>query len=314
MQISEAQLTSLPRVSIVIPTYNHAHFLDKSLASVLAQTFTDWEAIVINNYSEDNTVEVVENFDDQRISLINFHNNGVIGASRNQGIELARGEWVAFLDSDDLWDKDKLSVCLAGADDDVDIISHPEIIVRNETELGATKVGSIRRGEYKNLLFNGNILSPSAILIRTSLLKSANGFSEDPELMTAEDYDLWLRLSRGGARFRFMARRLSQYTLHETNNINAFERHLAAGLTVLERHFSEMNRPSIIDKLRYRRARALAIYGAGRHCHNTENPVSALRYYWKAFVVFPFIAKLVAAVLLSINRTIFSRSSASKAG
>ena len=98
----------MPKVSIVIPTYNQANLLKLALESVRAQTESDWEAVIVNNFSEDHTREVVQAFDDQRLRLIDFRNHGVIGASRNRGIKESRSEWVAFLDSDDLWESEKL--------------------------------------------------------------------------------------------------------------------------------------------------------------------------------------------------------------
>jgi len=96
-------MNKTPVVSIVIPTYNHEHFLKKCLQSVVDQTFTNWEAIVVNNFSEDNTIAVVNSFHDPRIHLVNFKNNGIIAASRNKGIKLSRADLIAFLDSDDIW-------------------------------------------------------------------------------------------------------------------------------------------------------------------------------------------------------------------
>jgi len=84
-----------PLVSIVIPTYNHAPLLHRAIESIRAQTFTHWKAIIVNNFSTDDTVSVVESFSDNRIQLIDFANNGVIAASRNKGIELADGTYVA---------------------------------------------------------------------------------------------------------------------------------------------------------------------------------------------------------------------------
>ena len=86
-----------PIVSIIIPCYNHAHFLREALQSVQMQSFSDWEVVVINNYSKDETIAVVTSFEDSRIRLENFHNNGVIAASRNRGIALARGRYIAIL-------------------------------------------------------------------------------------------------------------------------------------------------------------------------------------------------------------------------
>jgi glycosyltransferase involved in cell wall biosynthesis len=295
----------MPKVSVVIPTYNHAPFLKKALESVCAQTMDDWEAIIVNNYSEDDTVAVVEAINDPRISLINFRNDGVIAASRNVGIKKAQAPWVAFLDSDDLWRPNKLALCLADLNEDTDVISHPEIIIRDGLQQGATKTGSAARAAYKCLLFDGNIFSPSAILVKKDLLEKLSGFSEDPQLITAEDYDLWLRIAKSGVRVRFLADHLSEYTLHEANSINAFEKHLAANLTVLDRHYTAIEQKSIRDGLRYRRAKALTIYGAGRLCHNTGNPAQALKYFGQAFLVYPLILKLYVAISLSVIKLAF---------
>ena len=91
----------LPLVSIVIPTYNHANYLSKALQSVLDQTYKNWEAIVIDNHSTDDTNEVINRYVDPRIKYLKIHNCGVIAKSRNVGIQTAKGEWIAFLDSDD---------------------------------------------------------------------------------------------------------------------------------------------------------------------------------------------------------------------
>ena len=92
-----------PDVSIVIPTYNHGIYLKEAIRSIIIQTFKNWECIIINNLSTDNTVDIVKSFNDPRISIINYKNNGSIAASRNKGILSARSEIIAFLDSDDYW-------------------------------------------------------------------------------------------------------------------------------------------------------------------------------------------------------------------
>ena len=114
----------IPTVSIVIPTYNHSKFISKALESVINQTYKNWEAIIIDNNSTDNTDKVINQYNDPRIKYLKIDNNGVIAKSRNLGINEAKAEWIAFLDSDDWWTKDKLEVCLSKIDKNIDFIYH----------------------------------------------------------------------------------------------------------------------------------------------------------------------------------------------
>ena len=94
--------------SVVIPTYNCCELLKRALTSVFSQTYQNFEIIVVDNSSTDNTKTVVKNFKNDRIKYIEVNNNGVIAYSRNKGIENSRGEWIVFLDSDDVWKPEKL--------------------------------------------------------------------------------------------------------------------------------------------------------------------------------------------------------------
>ena len=97
-----------PFFSVVIPTYNCSDFLKRALTSVFNQTYQNFEVIVIDNSSTDNTEDIINNFDDKRLIATKVNNNGIIAHSRNKGIEIAKGDWIAFLDSDDVWNSDKL--------------------------------------------------------------------------------------------------------------------------------------------------------------------------------------------------------------
>ena len=101
-----------PTVDVVIPTYNQAEYLRKALQSLVDQEFHDWNALVVNNMSTDNTRAVVEEFNDPRINVIDFANHGVIAASRNIGIARSNATYLAFLDSDDWWFPNKLHRCI----------------------------------------------------------------------------------------------------------------------------------------------------------------------------------------------------------
>ena len=186
-------MTAIPLISVIIPTYNHAHFLREALESVCAQTYTNWEVIVINNYSQDDTIEVVESFKDSRIHLENFRNNGVIAASRNRGIALAHGKYLAFLDSDDLWFPEKLAHCVARLEGGCDLVCHGLRWFGNGRERDKF-YGPVHRATFAALLDRGNCIATSATVVSKDLVALVGGVSEEPEIITAEDYHLWLKL------------------------------------------------------------------------------------------------------------------------
>ena len=187
-----------PRVSVVVPTYNHADVLGRALASVVAQRVRDWEAIVVNNHSTDDTEGVVARIGDPRISLVRYANHGVIAASRNEGIRRARGEWIAFLDSDDEWMPGKLEACLALMTPGIGLVGHGELWRDAAGRDRPMTYGPAARATYEALLYRGNCISTSAVVVRADALRAIGGFDEDPAIVTTEDYDLWLRLAQIG--------------------------------------------------------------------------------------------------------------------
>lgn len=289
-----------PAVSVVIPTYNHANFLQAALRSVQAQTTVDWEAIVVNNFSQDNTIDLVAAFDDPRIRLVNFRNNGIIAASRNHGVQLAKAGLIAFLDSDDVWYPRKLELCLARLAEGHDLVCHGEAWVSSSAGPRQVIYGPAARAAYESLLFEGNCLSTSAVVVRKKALESVGGFNESPAIVTAEDYDLWLALSQAGFRFAFIPEILGEYRLHEHNQSKAALRNMNAILAVVERHYSVMKRPGAFHNIRMRRCRGTIYYGAARAlCKNGEHAESFV-YLWKAFVMCPFISRIYAGAVLSL--------------
>ena len=229
-----------PLVSVVIPTYNHAHFLGRALQSVLKQTYTNWEAFVIDNHSTDGTDELVRNFPDPRIHLLKIHNGGVIAASRNLGLTRANGDWVAFLDSDDHWYARKLEsiITLLGNGDDSDVFCHNEYVVQAKGgQKRILRYGPATKDFYRVLLLDGNRLSTSATVVRRQFIEQNHlCFDERPDFVTVEDYGLWLELARNGARFNFLNDILGEYVIHDTNNSARLARHWANTDTLLRHH------------------------------------------------------------------------------
>lgn len=207
-----------PLFSIVIPTYNHAHYIRKCLDSLIAQSYSNWEAIIINNFSSDNTIDIVESFNDSRIRLINFSNNGIIAASRNIGIKYSQGEWICFLDSDDWWYPEKLYKCLPYLNE-FDLIYHDMTIFKNNMLLPNQIKG--RDFNSKNvlldLLVNRNCIANSSVVVKKELINKAGNLSEDKSLIAIEDYDLWIRISQITNLFHHIPASLGVYSVGSDN-------------------------------------------------------------------------------------------------
>ena len=155
---------------MVIPTFNHAEYLRVALQSVLNQTCQDFEVIVVNNYSSDHTLDVIREIGDSRIRVINFRNEGVIGASRNEGIKESLGRYVAFLDSDDRWRENKLERVAQVFEEGpgLGLVCHDLSLVREGQEVARTRFGpppSYRGTLYDHLLFSFNGPATSASVV-----------------------------------------------------------------------------------------------------------------------------------------------------
>jgi len=291
-------MNNSPLVSIVIPTYNHAPMLQRALATVVEQTYQNWNAIVVNNFSTDNTLDVVAAFNDPRIQCVNFRNNGVIGASRNEGIAIATGKYVAFLDSDDTWFPTKLEQCVEILESGSDLVCHAEYWIDESGKSRLVAYGPSEAATHHNLIYKGNRISTSATVVRAALLKEVNGFDISPELISTEDYDLWIRLAAKSDKFAFISEPLGEYHRHDNNVSANIEKHLAAELAILEKHFSANTR--FENMIARRRRKALAYYGAGRSLHRTRKHFLALQKYSRSLIIWPISLRLYAAVMLSL--------------
>jgi glycosyltransferase involved in cell wall biosynthesis len=204
--------------SIIIPTYNHAHFINRCIDSLISQTCTEWEAIVVNNFSEDNTIELIEAYHDDRIKIVNFRNNGIIGASRNFGIKQANGEWICFLDSDDWWYPGKLQECLnISASSDVLYHDMDVYTIKGKRKLHFRYCRKLSGSPLEDLILNGNALYNSTVVVRKSILDKIGTISEESRLIAVEDYDYWIRIATVTSRFYFIPKILSGYWVGTSN-------------------------------------------------------------------------------------------------
>ena len=182
-----------PAVSVVIPTFNRAWCLAETLSSVAGQTFRDFETLVIDDGSTDDTPDLLRRFPGVRVHR--WEDNRGVSAARNRGIEMARGRWVCFLDSDDRWTANKLQA-------QVDwMLSHPEcpacytdeIWIRHGVRVNPKNKHRKHSGDIFKQCLPLCIISPSSIMLRATVLDAIGRF--DTDLAACEDYDLWLRLA-----------------------------------------------------------------------------------------------------------------------
>lgn len=228
-------------VSIILPTWNCADLLKEAVESVISQTYQNWELIVVNNYSTDNTPEVIKSFNDERIKIINFNNQGVIAAARNVGIVQSKGFYIAFLDSDDYWYPEKLEICLTALhEQNADVVCHGEKHFQVEADGSKTErdvhYGLKQDISFTSLLYQGNFLSTSAIVAKAEAIRSSGCFSTATDIITAEDYDLWLTLMARGARVFLIRKILGGYRIHQSSASSSLRKHLRAVRQVVLRH------------------------------------------------------------------------------
>ena len=186
-----------PTVSVVVPTFNRASLLPRAIDSVLAQTFTDFELLVVDDASTDETAEVVRRYADPRVRyLVQPHNTGVAGA-RNRGMRAARGDFIAFLDSDDEWMPEKLERqigLLRGTSPSVGLVYSGVESVREGGVPTIEPAGA--RGDIYREMLHRNVIhgGGSNVVMRRQVIATAGFFHEG--LPAIEDYEYWLRITR----------------------------------------------------------------------------------------------------------------------
>lgn len=200
-----------PPFSVVIPTYNRALILEECLNSLTKQTFKDFEVLVCDDGSKDNTKEIFERF--RQVLDIRYlweENWGGPSRPRNNGIKVAKGDWICFLDSDDSWLPEKLEI-VKQYTNDYDVITHGLHHLYNGVTDTKVWVRPIMTPVFDNLLLKKNDIYNSSVCIRKSVLLQVNGFNED--LKVVEDYDLQLRVAKVTDRFFQIPMNLGTYNM-----------------------------------------------------------------------------------------------------
>ncbi len=213
-------LNKSPLISVIIPCFNSEKYIEDTLKSVLNQSYQNFEIIVVDDESTDNSFQIVKKMalNDKRINNYKITHSGRPSVPRNFGIEKASGSLIAFLDSDDLWTREKLMYQLKYLENNPEIsfvysmsITFGNVNVFSEQyELFPLPFRAARI--KKDLILIGNTIPLSSVLIKKEAFEKAGGFDEDPE-QKIEDYDLWLKLSET-EKFHFIPRIHVYYRIH----------------------------------------------------------------------------------------------------
>ncbi len=184
----------MAEVSVIIPTHNRAAWVKEAAASVLAQTFGDYELLVVDDGSTDGTGDALAPLNG-RLKVLRLEERRGVSAARNRGAASARGEWLAFLDSDDLWLPEKLARQMEylRSHPDCAICQTEEIWIRNGVRVNPPQTHRKAGGDIFLPSLARCLVSPSAVMLRRRLFEEVGGFDET--LPAAEDYDLWLRVA-----------------------------------------------------------------------------------------------------------------------
>ena len=287
-------ITLMPKVSVIIPTYNRAHLVGRAIQSVLDQTYRDFELIIVDDASTDNTEEAIRHFEDKRIVYIRHERNKGAPAARNTGIRAARGEYVAFQDSDDEWLPEKLEKQI-------------KAFKTASTEIGLVYTGFWRiegdkrtfspspnitpkEGAIHDALLKGNFVGTPSTLVKKECFEKAGMFDE--KLPMLEDWELWIRISKCYC-FKYIdeALAISYYNPGSVNEQGSLIEAQTLKL-MLEKHFEDIKRNRGLLATYYRRIGYLL-------CLNGQI-AQGRGYLKKAVMTYPIDVKSFLLALISL--------------
>lgn len=273
-------------VSVIVPVYNRENHVANALKSILKQTYSNLEIIVINDGSTDGTLSVIEKFERNNHGVINIidQNNSGQAVARNKGIKKARGRYVAFLDSDDTWHPEKLQMQIPLFRDNVGLVYSGINEVDSNGKIIRTVLPEVNmRGSiYYKLLVRNRMTGGSVVLLRSALEKVG---LFDPNLKAAENWDLWIRIAREFA-VDFVNLPLMNYLRHD-GNMSANSMLMGRSTDeLLKKHFPV--KPETGDLLNaYNMAYANYYYSNGVKLFSNEDYLNARRLFIKSWKLVP---------------------------
>lgn len=293
-----------PSITAIIATYNRADLLPGAMTSVLNQTFSDWELIVVDDGSTDDTRRVFSRLCTGRTRYVYQSNSGTVASPYNTGAREARAPFVAFLDSDDRWHSNKLErVFQVLVEEPADILCHDVVRIVGGRSAGVWHGGPGDGDMFRRLLLNGNCLFRSAVTVRRDLFLEAGGFNPRHDFHLVDDYDLWMRLARGGKRFRFLSELLGEYRIHGKNESGIFgsgdpERFYRNLRNVLRSNAARCSSLSFAETLAHLRNISTTYFSCARILHGRGAVGKAFTHYVCSFLRYPIALRRFARLLL----------------
>jgi glycosyltransferase involved in cell wall biosynthesis len=270
----------MPEVSVIIPTYNRHDMISSTIASVLKQTFTDLEIIIVNDSEDDKSLlNVINQFDDNRIHYLkNQRKKGANGA-RNTGYKNAKGKYIAFLDDDDRWHVDKIQKQIQKfneSSDDVGIVySGYEIVCPSSPEF-FQNIFPKKRGKVQDDIIQGNFIGSPTPLIKKDVFP--DGLPYDENLESAQDWELWIRLS-GNTDVDYVDEILAEYVIHGDQISSDLWKKLNSLDYIIMKHGELYNKnKKTLSTIYIKTAVLLLMIGRIKECR--KRLIKALVTYW----------------------------------
>ena len=273
-------------VSVIVPVYNRAHLVSETIESILAQTYEPVEIILINDGSTDESLSILKKYESQfpeNIRVIDQKNQGQI-AARNNGIKIARGEYVAFLDSDDLWLEEKLERQIPLFEEGVALVySGTNIIDENGRTIRIEPADQSISGYIYPQLLVKNRMTGGTVVVTAEVLKQVGVFSS--EFKAAENWDLWLRICKLYSA-RVVSEPLIKYRVHSQNMSGDGQLMLDAKLQIIKKHCDIHSKDSVVARYSrqayadYHYRAGLNYFASAQYQLARREFISVLKFSW----------------------------------
>jgi len=280
--------------SVVISAYNKEKFIKETIKSVLRQNEQDFEIIVVDDGSTDNTKSRIEEIKDRRIKYIYQRPSGLPACARNRGIERASGKYIALLDGDDRWLAEKLEKTLDifSKNPKTDIVCHDlRIVSENAKFIRRTFLGPYPKDVYGKLLWDSNCFVITTTVLKREVFFEHNfWFDENDKLFSVEDYDFWLRLAETEKfNFYYLSEVLAEHVVSEKGIVlNDIGKNAENFLYLFDRNVKSYGSENPEKKALIKKRRSSIMRGAGLSCNYKKDYCKSLYWFLKAIKEYPF--------------------------